>query len=141
MCLHSRSNLVHSTALRGHGGKEHSKAARRKAAMRKRQPDSTSLKDDAASQIVKTPNTAQPPPASLLTIALELRNRIYAVVLLVSTPIEVTPVLHEPSLLSASRQIRSEARKMWFIQNAFLIPNSPLPTVTPSSPSAGSASS
>ncbi|SMR41905.1 unnamed protein product [Zymoseptoria tritici ST99CH_1E4] len=67
------------------------------------------------------PETQPKPQASLLSIAAELRNRIYQDVLLTDQTTQVTPALHEHALVSTCRQIRTEARRMWFIENRFLI--------------------
>lgn len=61
-----------------------------------------------------------PPTASrLLTIAPEIRNRIYRYALLSSDPIELTTLPKQPALLFTCRQIRSEATKMWYFGNEF----------------------
>ncbi|KAF7192845.1 hypothetical protein HII31_05828 [Pseudocercospora fuligena] len=56
---------------------------------------------------------------SLLTIAPELRNQIYDLALIEEDSIQVSSTLKEPALLSVCRQIRSEARGIWFSENQF----------------------
>lgn len=55
----------------------------------------------------------------LLDLAPELRNRIYRYVVCEDEPIEVTEDTREPGLLSTCRQIRAEARSIWFLENRF----------------------
>ncbi|KAK4503838.1 hypothetical protein PRZ48_004753 [Zasmidium cellare] len=61
-------------------------------------------------------------PASFLSLSAELRNQIYELALIEDDDIPVTKDLKEPGLLFVNRQIRSETRLMWFVQNRFEIP-------------------
>lgn len=59
-------------------------------------------------------------PPGLLTIPPELRNRIYEEVLVEEKKIDLSHKdTKPPGLLSTCRQIRDEARKIWYFQNKF----------------------
>lgn len=63
----------------------------------------------------------QRPKPNLLGLPAELRNRIYELSLAEPDEIEITKSLQEPSLPSVNRQIRSEARKIWYENNSFYV--------------------
>lgn len=55
----------------------------------------------------------------LLSLPAELRSRIYDLALTQADYITVTPDLRQPRLLSVNRQIRKEARNIWYMSNTF----------------------
>ncbi|CAK3747693.1 Hypothetical predicted protein [Lecanosticta acicola] len=59
---------------------------------------------------------------NFFSLPAEVRNQIYAYALVARKEIAVTPHLHEPDLLSTSRQIRFEARKFYYRNNTFRVP-------------------
>lgn len=63
--------------------------------------------------------SASDQPCYLLELPAELRNRIYELVLLSPNKINVRKNFKPPGILAASRQIRSEAWKIFFAQNDF----------------------
>ncbi|CAK3747787.1 Hypothetical predicted protein [Lecanosticta acicola] len=59
-------------------------------------------------------------PTNFFSLSAELRNFIYELVHVEKDSIVITSTLKEPALLSVCRQIRSEARKMWYLENQFV---------------------
>jgi hypothetical protein len=80
---------------------------------------------DASDQCeLKEPfHNAEDKPQGLFSLSAELRNRIYEEVL--EPAPESWTYLHDdfrqPALLCVNRQIRSEARRMWYDKNEFLV--------------------
>lgn len=60
-----------------------------------------------------------PSHSQLLSLPAELRNRIYEYALIEENEIAITADLHVPALLQTSRQIRREARSLYFEKNTF----------------------
>ncbi|KAK5121071.1 hypothetical protein LTR85_005555 [Meristemomyces frigidus] len=58
----------------------------------------------------------------LLRLPPELRNAIYEHSLVQASPIVVTKDLKQPHLLSTCRQVRTEAKKIWYNLNKFNVP-------------------
>ncbi|KAK4626902.1 hypothetical protein CLAFUW4_05047 [Fulvia fulva] len=74
----------------------------------------------------KTSTTTPPPKKTsprLLTLPAEIRNRIYEYALIEHPNILITPAIREPPLLSANRQIRTEALGIYYSNlNIFILP-------------------
>lgn len=62
-------------------------------------------------------------PSPLLSLAAELRNTIYRLVLIPPHPIDVSNLRHpsEPGLLATCKQVRREATGMYYSENEFSI--------------------
>lgn len=56
----------------------------------------------------------------LLDLPADLRNIIYEFALVEADFILITPDLKQPALLATCRQVRAEARLMWFWRNTFV---------------------
>lgn len=64
-----------------------------------------------------------PPKPALLSLPAELRNRIYRLALVQDAEIRIAPSHSpppEPALLSTCRQVRGEARNIYYQDNTFL---------------------
>lgn len=62
---------------------------------------------------------AKPKSSAVLTLPAELRVMIYELVLGSEESIDIDVNLREPGLLSVNRQIRNEAREIWYRCNKF----------------------
>ncbi|KAK5111956.1 hypothetical protein LTR85_011703 [Meristemomyces frigidus] len=74
----------------------------------------------SSDEVPQMPALSFVPQSPLLALPAELRNRIYEFALLEQETVHVDDNLRRPALLDTCRQIRSEALRLWYTENAFL---------------------
>lgn len=62
-----------------------------------------------------------PRQSRLLALPAELRNNIYTFALVNTEPVDIDSSCNEPGLLLVNRQIRAEARKIYYTSNQFFV--------------------